>query len=105
LEIHVFYAKFVYLFIFTKFSKQYITIEAGKRSGQPCIRGMRITVGDILGYLASGMTMDEILDDCPKLQREDILAALAYAAAAHNRTAILHSAAWFDLQFLARGCI
>ncbi|MEM0991692.1 MAG: DUF433 domain-containing protein [Bacteroidota bacterium] len=58
-----------------------ITVEAGKRSGQACIRGMRITVGDILGYLAAGMTIDEILDDFPKLERTDIYASLAYAAA------------------------
>ena len=57
--------------------KKRITIEPGKRSGQLCIRHMRITVGDILSYLASGMTIEEILDDFPKLTREDILAALA----------------------------
>lgn len=50
---------------------------------------MRITVGDVLSYLAAGMTMDEILDDFPKLQKDDILAALAYAAEAHNHIAIL----------------
>ena len=58
----------------------YITIEPGKRSGQACIRHMRITVGDILGYLASGMSMEEVLADFPQLTREDILAALAYAS-------------------------
>ena len=73
--------------------KQYITLEPGKRSGQPCIRNMRITVGDILGYLASGMTMEEITEDFPKLTREDIFAALAYAAHAQKGTVILHSAA------------
>jgi uncharacterized protein (DUF433 family) len=57
-----------------------ITIEPGKRSGQPCIRGMRITVADILGYLAAGMTIDQVLEDFPYLEREDILAALAFAA-------------------------
>ncbi len=61
------------------FSK-YITIEAGKRSGKPCIRGMRITVQDVLSYLASGMSILEIIEDFPKLTREDILACLAYAA-------------------------
>lgn len=73
--------------------KEYITIEPGKRSGQPCIRHMRITVGDILSYLASGMSIDEILEDFPKLQREDILAALAYAADAQKRMTIIKTAA------------
>ena len=57
-----------------------ITIEPGKRRGQPCIRGMRITVFDVLEYLASGMTQQEILDDFPELTRDDILACLAFAA-------------------------
>ena len=57
-----------------------ITIEPGKRSGKPCIRGLRITVYDVLDYLASGMTEDEILDDFPDLTREDIKACLAFAA-------------------------
>jgi uncharacterized protein (DUF433 family) len=57
-----------------------ITIEPGKRSGQPCIRGMRITVYDVLSYLAAGMTAPEILDDFPYLTPEDIQACLAYAA-------------------------
>jgi uncharacterized protein (DUF433 family) len=57
-----------------------ITIEPGKRGGKPCIRGMRITVGDVLDYLAGGMTTEQILDDFPDLTREDILACLAYAA-------------------------
>ena len=57
-----------------------ITIEPGKRSGKPCIRGMRITVYDILEYLASGMTEDEILTDFSELTREDIKACLAFAA-------------------------
>ena len=60
--------------------RNYITLEPGKRSGQPCIRGMRITVGDILSYLAAGMTIDEILVDFEQLTEEDILAALAFAA-------------------------
>ena len=63
-----------------------ITIEPGKRGGRPCIRGMRITVSDILGWLAAGMSEDEILSDYPDLQREDIRAALAYAAERENRT-------------------
>jgi uncharacterized protein (DUF433 family) len=60
--------------------QDYITIEPGKRSGKPCIRGMRITVYDVLDYLASGMSIEEILDDFPELTREDILACLAFAA-------------------------
>ena len=60
--------------------KDRITLEAGKRSGKPCIRGMRITVYDVLSYLASGMTYEEILADFPYLEREDILASLEYAA-------------------------
>lgn len=57
-----------------------ITIEPGKRGGRPCIRGMRITVYDVLSYLAAGMTVPEILDDFPYLTREDIQASLAFAA-------------------------
>jgi len=60
--------------------RKIITIEPGKRSGKPCVRGMRITVGDVLEYLAGGMTIGEILNDFPDLTREDILACLAYAA-------------------------
>jgi uncharacterized protein (DUF433 family) len=59
---------------------EYITIEPGKRGGKPCIRGMRITVYDILEYLASGMSEDDILADFPDLTREDIRASLAFAA-------------------------
>ncbi len=57
-----------------------ISIEPGKRGGKPCIRGMRITVYDVLEYLASGMSEQEILDDFPDLTQEDILACLAFAA-------------------------
>ncbi len=57
-----------------------ITIEPGKRGGKPCIRNMRITVYDVLDYLASGMTYEEILKDFPYLTNDDILACLAYAA-------------------------
>ena len=57
-----------------------ITIEPGKRGGKPCIRGMRITVYDVLSYLALGMTHQEILADFPYLTEEDILACLSYAA-------------------------
>jgi uncharacterized protein (DUF433 family) len=57
-----------------------ITIEPGKRGGKPCIRGLRITVYDILEYLASGMTQEQILQDFPDLTPEDIRACLSYAA-------------------------
>lgn len=57
-----------------------ITIEPGKRGGKPCIRGMRITVYDVLSYLAAGMTNKQILDDFPYLTEEDIQACLSYAA-------------------------
>jgi uncharacterized protein (DUF433 family) len=57
-----------------------ITIEAGKRGGRPCIRGMRITVYDVLSYLAAGMTVAEVLDDFPYLTQEDIQACFAFAA-------------------------
>jgi uncharacterized protein (DUF433 family) len=60
--------------------RDFITIEPGKRGGQPCIRGMRITVYDVLDYLASGMSHKEILQDFPYLTNDDILACLAYAA-------------------------
>ncbi len=60
--------------------RQIITIEPGKRGGKPTIRGMRITVGDILGWLASGMTIPEILADFYELTQEDIYAALSFAA-------------------------
>jgi uncharacterized protein (DUF433 family) len=65
-----------------------ITLEPGKRSGKPCIRGLRITVYDVLSYLASGMTYDEVLADFPELTLEDILASLAWAAQAEHRTSL-----------------
>ncbi len=57
-----------------------ITIEPGKRSGKPCIRGLRITVYDVLGYMAAGMTAGEIITDFPDLTAEDITACLEFAA-------------------------
>ena len=57
-----------------------VTIEPGKRGGKPCIRGLRITVYDVLEYLASGMSQEEILEDFPDLTAEDIRACLAFAA-------------------------
>ena len=62
-----------------------ITIEPGKRSGKPCIRGMRITVSDVLEYLASGMSEEKILSDFPELMGEDIRACLAFAADREKR--------------------
>jgi uncharacterized protein (DUF433 family) len=62
-----------------------ITIEPGKRSGKPCIRGMRITVYDVLEYLASGMTEAEILEDFTELTSEDIRACLSFAADRERR--------------------
>lgn len=57
-----------------------ITIEPGKRGGQPCIRSMRISVADVLGWLASGMSENDILEDFPELMRDDIRACLLFAA-------------------------
>jgi uncharacterized protein (DUF433 family) len=62
-----------------------ITVEPGKRSGKPCVRGMRITVYDVLSYLAAGMTPDEVLADFPYLTAEDIRACLAFAAERERR--------------------
>jgi uncharacterized protein (DUF433 family) len=59
-----------------------ITVEPGKRSGQPCVRGMRITVRDVLEYLAGGMTVEELLADFPELTREDVQACLVWSPAA-----------------------
>ena len=62
-----------------------ITIEPGKRSGKPCIRGMRIAVHDVLEYLAGGMTPEQIVDDFPELTLTDIRACLAFAADRERR--------------------
>jgi uncharacterized protein (DUF433 family) len=69
--------------------KDIITIEPGKRGGKPCIRGMRITVYDILDYLASGMNYQEILADFPYLTQEDILACLKFAAERERSTVVI----------------
>jgi uncharacterized protein (DUF433 family) len=66
-----------------------ITIEPGKRSGKPCIRGTRMTVTDVLEYLAGGMTEEEILADFPDLTAEDIRACLAFAADRERKLATL----------------
>ena len=68
-----------------------ITIQPGKRSGKPCIRGLRITVYDVLGMLAAGMSHTEILADFPYLTEEDIKACLAYAADSDRRLLIVGS--------------
>jgi len=70
--------------------KDIITLEADKRNGKPCIRGLRITVYDVLSYLAAGMTIDEIISDFPSLTRSDILACLSYVADREHHTVILH---------------
>ena len=65
--------------------RRVITLEPGKRGGKPCIRGLRITVYDVLEYLASGMSEDELLADFPDLNRDDIRACLAFAADRERR--------------------
>jgi uncharacterized protein (DUF433 family) len=67
-----------------------ITIEPGKRGGKPCIRGLRITVYDVLSYLAAGMTIDEVLADFPDLTKADILACLSYAADRERQLMVAH---------------
>ena len=62
-----------------------ITMEPGKRGGKPCIRGMRITVADVLGWLSAGMSYQQIRDDYPEITDEDIRACLAYAADRERR--------------------
>lgn len=66
-----------------------ITIEPGKRGGKPCVRGTRITVYDVLSYLAAGVTVDELLSDFPALSRDDVLACLSYAAEREKRTLVM----------------
>lgn len=68
--------------------REIITIEPGKRSGQPCIRGLRMTVQDVLEYLAGGMTEDEILTEFPDLTHKDIRACLAFAADRERQLAV-----------------
>lgn len=65
-----------------------ITIEPGKRSGQPCIRGLRITVWDVLGWMAAGMSKDQILTDYPELEPADFPAVFDYAARVGRRVAL-----------------
>ena len=81
--------KFLFLLIVKLFVmyiyKNIISIEEGKRSGKPCIREMRITVEDILRWLASGMSTDDIILDFPELTKEDILIALEFSANQQKR--------------------
>ena len=65
-----------------------ITIEPGKRSAQPCIRGLRITVWDVLGWLGAGMSQAEILDDYPELESADFPAVFEFAARVGRRVAL-----------------
>ncbi|HEX5053400.1 MAG TPA: DUF433 domain-containing protein [Planctomycetota bacterium] len=73
--------------------RRLIRISPGKRSGQPCIRDLRITVGDVLGYLAAGMSIPEVLTDFSELTEEDIRACLAFAADREKGTMIIPPAA------------
>lgn len=68
--------------------RKIITVEAGKRGGKPCIRGLRVTVYDVLDYLAAGMSHGQILEEFPYLQEEDIRACLAYAADRERRLVV-----------------
>jgi uncharacterized protein (DUF433 family) len=69
-----------------------ITLEAGKRSGKPCIRGMRIAVADVLGWLAAGMSIQEIVEDFPELEAADIVACLQFAANREHTMQVLIAA-------------
>ena len=69
-----------------------ITIEPGKRGGRPCVRGSRIAVADVLGWLAAGMSHDEIRADYPELSEDDIRACLAYAADRERRLRVVPAA-------------
>jgi uncharacterized protein (DUF433 family) len=71
--------------------QEVISVEPGKRGGKPCIRGMRITVYDVLSYLAAGMSHQEILLDFPELTEDDIRACLSYAADREQQTLVAHS--------------
>jgi uncharacterized protein (DUF433 family) len=71
--------------------RNHITMEPGKRRGQPCIPGMRITVYDVLSYLAAGMSVAEILDDFPYLTTDDVQACLAFVAERERRMLVIAS--------------
>lgn len=66
-----------------------ITIDPNRRSGKPCVRDLRITVADVLGYLASGMSTEEVIADFPELTKDDVLACLAYVADGERHTRVL----------------
>jgi uncharacterized protein (DUF433 family) len=68
-----------------------ITFEAGKRGGKPCVRNLRITVADVLEYLASGMSVSQIVADFPSLTEQDIRACLAFAAERERKLETLHT--------------
>lgn len=70
-----------------------ITLEPGKRGGKPCIRGLRISVQDVLGWLAAGMSAEDIVREYPELTKEDVLACLAYAADREKHSAWVRAAA------------
>ncbi len=72
--------------------KDFITVNPEIRSGKPTVRGLRISVADVLGWLASGMSHAEIIEDFPELTHDDILACLAYAAASQNQVVTLKAA-------------
>jgi uncharacterized protein (DUF433 family) len=65
-----------------------ITVDPGQMGGLPCIRGMRVTVGSIIGQLAAGRTLDDVMADFPYIERDDIFAALEYAAEAVSERAL-----------------
>lgn len=69
-----------------------ITLEPGKRGGKPCVRGLRITVYDVLSWLASGMTVSQIINDYPELETDDIMACLAFAADREHRLVVIQAA-------------
>lgn len=71
--------------------RKFITIDPEQRAGKPCVRGMRITVYEVLDYLASGMTQEEVLKDFPYLTVDDIRACLAYAADREKKLRVLPS--------------
>ncbi len=72
--------------------REHITLEPGKRGGKPCIRGLRITVYDVLSWLASGMSIQEILEDFPELTVDDVNACLAFAADREHRLVSIQAA-------------
>ncbi len=72
--------------------RQRITIEPGKRGGKPCIRAMRISVYDVLAWLASGMSEEQVIEDYPELSKDDIRACLAFAADREHQLTSVHAA-------------